>query len=104
MNRDESLNELYQFIKKASASCYAGGGRPVEKPEREGFIEYKFTDGDWDYGDSFTGSNLSWGSEVVRYQGKPIWMCSYGGEVTEPDNREQTRFIIKILKEQDYNI
>ena len=99
MADNESLEELHAFLKKAMAHCYAGKGRSVKNPERKGFTEFEFDLGDWYYRDSFTGWNKSWGTELVRYQDKPVWICQYGGGVIEEDNREQTRFIFKILKQ-----
>ena len=98
MKSNETLDELNVFLKKAIAHCYAGKGLPVKTPQRPGFIEYQFSDGDWEYRDSFTGWLRSWGSEIVYFQNQPVWVCSYGGGVvdTTPD---QVRFIFKLLKD-----
>ena len=96
-DKEETLDQLYEFLKKAMAHCYAGKGKPVKDPQRPGFIEYQYSQGDWEYRDSYSGWLRSWGSEVVYFQSKPVWVCSYGGGVTE-DNRDQTRYIFKILK------
>ena len=72
-------DELYQFIFRATASTYAGGGSYEQVVERPGFLEMVFQDGDWHYRDSYTGFYRSRGMEVVRYQGKPVWTSAYGG-------------------------
>ena len=73
------LNKLQEFIHKAGAATYAGGGKPEKAPEREGFTELVYQDGDFSYRDSYTGFTRSRGMEVVRYQGTPVWSSSYGG-------------------------
>ena len=73
------LDKLKDFIHKAAAKTYAGGGRPEKNPERKGFIELVYQDGDFSYRDSYTGFTRSRGMEVVRYKGLPIWSSSYGG-------------------------
>lgn len=73
------LNKLQEFIHKAGAATYAGGGKPEKTPERKGFTELIYQDGDFSYRDSYTGFTRSRGMEVVRYQGTPVWSSSYGG-------------------------
>jgi len=70
---------LSAFIKKASASTYAGGGEYEKIPERQDFFELVFREGDWSYRDSYTGFYRSSGMEVVRYQNKIVWTSNYGG-------------------------
>ncbi len=78
-----TIDQLYNFITRAGASTYAGGGAYEKIPERPGFLELVFQDGDWNYRDSYTGFYRSSGSEVVRYKGKVVWVSSYcGGMVT----------------------
>jgi len=73
------MKNLYEFIVKASAATYAGGAKPEKRPERSGFLELVFREGDFYYRDSYTGFCRSRGMEVVRFKGKPIWSSSYGG-------------------------
>ena len=70
---------LLTFLDKASQATYAGGGKEEEHPERSGFVEFTYTEGDLSYRDSFVGWYRSRGMEVVRYKGKPIWTSMYGG-------------------------
>ena len=75
--------ELYNFIDKAGKATYAGGGKREENPEREGFVEFVYEDGDLQYRDSYTGFIRSSGMEVVRQNGKVVWTSSYGGGMIE---------------------
>lgn len=72
-------NHLSEFVRTAADATYAGNGKYVEKPERLGFYELEYRDGDWYYRDSYTGHSRSGGQEIVRYQGIPIWFSGYGG-------------------------
>lgn len=83
---DYSLQTLSQFIRKASASTYAGGGAYEKLPERQGFLELVFTDRDWVYRDSYTGFYRSSGMEVVHYQNKLVWTSNYGGGMVDGQN------------------
>ncbi len=83
MKQQFTTNELYQFIDKAGKSTYAGGGKREQKPERPGFIELIYSEGDWFYRDSYTGFYRSRGMEVVRYKDQPVWTASYGGGMIE---------------------
>ncbi len=90
-------NLLQTFLNKAGASTYAGGGKYEETPERAGFRELVFSEGDFDYRDSYAGFYRSWGSEVVRYKGMPVWNSLYGGDVL-PGNEAQAGQIFEFLK------
>jgi hypothetical protein len=74
---------LRDFIAKAAAATYAGGGMPVETPERPGFTELVFAEGDYSYRDSYVGFYRSRGMEVVRFRDLPVWSSSYGGGMLE---------------------
>ena len=83
MKKIWSNKELYEFIDRAGKETYAGGGIPEEEPERSGFIELVYHDGDFLYRDSYTGYYRSRGMEVVRYKGEIVWTSSYGGGMVE---------------------
>ena len=78
------LNELAGFLVKAKKQTYAGDGREIE-PQRPGFKELEFIDGDWNYRDSYVGYYCAPGQEVVRFQGKPVWAMSYDGGIVRSD-------------------
>jgi hypothetical protein len=99
-----SLDELYAFIKRAGQATYAGKGHPVPEPERPGFVEYVFEDGDLSYRDSYTGYLRSRGMEVVRLKEKPLWANLYGGGMEaghEEMARETFDFLRKALSAEE---
>lgn len=75
--------QLFEFINRAGEATYAGGGEPVENPERPDFKELVFDEGNLSYRDSYTGHSRSRGMEVVRENGVPIWSAMYGGGMVE---------------------
>lgn len=93
---DFTSNQLIEFIDRAGKATWAGGGKPEANPERPGFIELVYSEGDWIYRDSFTGFYRSRGMEVVRYKGIPVWSALYGGGMVsgKDDLTEETfRFL-----------
>lgn len=94
------LNKLQEFIHKAGAATYAGGGKPEKAPERKGFTELIYQDGDFSYRDSYTGFIRSRGMEVVRYKNTPVWSSLYGGGMAEGNEKlanETFNFLVKCL-------
>ncbi len=85
---DKLLQELNQFIGKAALATYAGGGGETD-PQRKGFRELEFKEGDWEYRDSYAGFFRSWGQEVVWHKNKPFWNQIYGGGVTEKHKSDE---------------
>lgn len=77
------LQDLLNFIDKARRATYAGGGEREKNPERKGFTEMVYQDGDFYYRDSWTGYIRSRGMELVRYKDVPVWSCLYGGGMVE---------------------
>lgn len=78
MNPQIDLGELANFLVEAKRQAYAGDGKEIE-PQRPGFKELEFKDGDWEYRDSYVGFYFAPGQEVVRFKGKPVWIMSYNG-------------------------
>jgi len=74
------LEELAAFLIKAKRATYAGDGREV-KPQRPGFKELEFSEGDFNYRDSYTGFYAAPGQEIVRFKGVPVWSMAYDGEI-----------------------
>lgn len=99
---DFSLEELFTFIDGAGKATYAGGGKYVE-PERPGFRELVYTEGNFSYRDSYAGFYRSRGTEVVRWKGKPIWSSLYGGGMVagSEDLATQTFEFLKKAFRQD---
>ncbi|MDP1743199.1 MAG: DUF5680 domain-containing protein, partial [Candidatus Amesbacteria bacterium] len=101
------LNKLQEFIQKAGAATYAGGGKEEENPERPGFKELVYTEGDWNYRDSYTGFFRARGMEVVRFQNIPVWTASYGGGmITGKEDLAKVTysFLKKAMLAKDKNI
>lgn len=73
-----NLQMLNDFLGKAALATYAGGGERI-KTEKKGFFDLEYREGNFYYRDSFAGYLASHGQEIVWYQDKPVWMCSYAG-------------------------
>ena len=97
MTHPFTKEELRKFILKAGDNTYAGGGKPVDNPQRPGFIELVYEEGNFSYRDSYTGHFRSRGMEVVRYKDQPVWASMYGGGMTEGNDKmaEQTFEFLK---------
>lgn len=90
--------DLNAFLDRAGKATYAGGGKPEEKPEKPGFTEFAYKEGDFIYRDSYVGFYRSRGMEVVRYKGKPVWTSMYGGGMTK-GNEKLANECFKFLKQ-----
>jgi len=77
-NHPISLDDLAEFLVRAKLATYAGEGTEVE-PERFGFKELEYKEGNLGYRDSYSGYFQAPGQEVVRLDGMPIWTMSYHG-------------------------
>ena len=77
---DIDLGILAEFLVDAKKAAYAGEGAEV-KSQRPGFKELEYKDDrlNLEYIDSYTGFFLAPGQEVVRFDGKPVWVMSYSG-------------------------
>ncbi len=98
--REFDTQELKDFIRVAANETYAGGGMPVEDPQRPGFIELVYEERDYSYRDSYAGHSRSMGQEVVRYKDKPVWISGYGGGMVagkEDLSNESFNFLKKAL-------
>lgn len=72
------MMKIKEFLIKAKKVTYAAGGAEVD-PQRPGFKELEYTEGDLNYRDSYTGYYMAPGQEVVRLNGKPVWHMTYSG-------------------------
>ncbi len=96
------MDELFNFVDLAGKSTYASGKPPEQNSERAGFIEFRFSQGDWSYLDSYTGHTRSAGQEIVKFQGTIVWMQSYCGGMTSgnTDKAEDTYAFLKAALSQ----
>jgi hypothetical protein len=90
------LKELAKFLVKAKRQTYAGEGREVT-PERAGFKELEYSEGYYNYRDSYTGFFSAPGQEIIRLNGVPIWSMAYSGGM-KPEYFSDTEFATKIFE------
>ena len=76
------LETLAGFLVRAKVQTYAGDGAEVT-PQRPGFYELEYKEGDLEYRDSYTGFFRAPGQEIVRLKGIPIWAMSYNGGMAD---------------------
>jgi hypothetical protein len=73
-----NIKKLANFLVKAKKQTYADDGKEVT-PQRPGFKELEYSDGDYVYRDSYTGFFSAPGQEIVRFKGIAIWSMAYSG-------------------------
>ena len=84
-----TLEQLNNFLGKATLATYAGGGKNIDpsKPDFisrfKGFKELEYKEGDFYYRDSYAGFFRSAGEEVIWFKEKPVWTQCYGGGMEE---------------------
>jgi hypothetical protein len=78
------LHELNTFIVRAKAATYVGDGAHVT-PCRSGSHDLNFSEGEWNYLDSYFGGSDFIGEEVVHFAGKPVWAMNYYGRILRDD-------------------
>ena len=95
---------LHDFIVRAIAASYVGGGQPAPAC-RTGSHDLKFEDGDWAYLDSYFGGRNFIGEEVIYYQGQPVWAMNYYGCILRADllTPAQAGQVIKASLSKMYN-
>jgi hypothetical protein len=81
---DVSLDRLNEFIVKAKAATYVGGGEHAPS-SRPGSIDLLFEDGPFVYLDSYYGGSDFIGEEVVYCNNQAIWAMNYYGYILKPD-------------------
>lgn len=74
-----NYDQLKKFLINANKNGYAGDGKEFNPPQRPGFEELEYVEGDWLYHDSYSGHYFAPGQEVVYFKGKPIWAMAYAG-------------------------
>ncbi len=71
-------SKLVEFLVRAKKETYAGGGEEIS-PQRPGFKESEYREGDWYYRDSYSGFYQAPGQEVVYFKDEPVWAMTYSG-------------------------
>lgn len=72
------FSELVAFLVAAKKATYATGSVPSEGA-RPGTNSFKYGQGQWLYIDEYFGAGMFVGTEVVYFNGKPVWAMSYSG-------------------------
>lgn len=78
------MDALEDFIIRAKAATYAGGGAPAPA-SRPASHDLVFADGDLRYLDSYFGGTDFAGQEVVWRHGEPVWSMGYHGRILRDD-------------------
>lgn len=75
-----SKEDIRRFLVRAKNSCYITGSNtaPPSRPESQ---DYRYTEDDYLYIDSFLGSENFGGGEAVWVKGRPAWGMNYYGKV-----------------------
>lgn len=97
------IENLKQFLKKSADFTYAGNGKEIA-PQRPGYTELEYRDGDWYLRDSYTGHFQAPGMTTVYFQDKPAWTMAYGGKMHEDRydlTSETFSFLKRALKRKD---
>ncbi len=81
---DEFIQSLHDFIVRAKAATYVGGGAHSAS-SRPGSHDLQFSGGEWSYIDSYFGGTDFIGQEVVYHAGKPVWAMNYYGCILRPE-------------------
>ena len=87
--------ELAKFLVRAKKQTYAGGGKEVSS-QRPGFKELEYTEGAWNYRDSYVGFFSAPGQEVVRLNDSPVWSMAYNGGM-KPEYHNDVVFTEKVF-------
>lgn len=76
-------NALEEFIVKAKANTYVGGGQKCTA-SRPSSHDLQFSEGSFSYLDSYFGGTDFIGEEVVYFKEKPVWAMNYYGRILDP--------------------
>ncbi len=98
-----NLSELRQFLKNQAQHTWAADA-PEITPQRPGFDELEYKEGDWYIRDSYCGYYQAPGMSVVYYKNEPAWTMAYGGKMYEEKyslTKETFEFLKRALKRKD---
>ncbi|HOG37380.1 MAG TPA: DUF5680 domain-containing protein [Candidatus Paceibacterota bacterium] len=98
---EEKLLNIKKFLVEANKSGYAAGETKnwTKEVDCSQTIVYESPDGNWLYHDNFFGGEPYGGREVVSWEGQPVWMMVYYGEVIDKtiDKKTFYNFLQKAL-------
>jgi hypothetical protein len=78
------MRELQDFIVRAKAASYVGGGEPAPSC-RPGSHDLAFAEGRFTYLDSYFGGTDFAGQELISRDGEPVWAENYFGRILRDD-------------------
>ncbi|MCC6801285.1 MAG: hypothetical protein IT319_00270 [Anaerolineae bacterium] len=81
---DYTLQHLHDFIVRAKAATYVGGGQHAPS-HRPGSVDLEFHAAPFAYLDSYFGGSDFIGQEVVYHDAQPVWAMNYYGYILRPD-------------------
>ncbi len=97
------IKKLRTFLINSTGHTYAGDGKKIS-PQRPGYIEMEYKEGDWYLRDSYVGHYQAPGMTTVYFKNKPVWTCAYGGQVFKKyhsKSKEIFSFLKKAMKRKD---
>lgn len=81
MDKNIDLKQLCQFLVIAKKQTYAAGDKAKKITEKDKSTTITFEQGDWKYHDNYFGGEPFGGREVVFFQGQPVYLMTYYGNV-----------------------
>ena len=76
------MKAVIPFLIKAKKNCYASGMLPISST-RKGSKDLHFAQGDFNYLDSYFGTEQMIGQEIVWQKAHPVWGLNYYGGLLE---------------------
>lgn len=92
--------QLKIFLKEAKINTYAKAGEGGEQILRDNGKRFEYKKGKLHYRDTYFGSDIFMGEEIVFYQSKPVWGMNYYGSAFSQSvsNKEVYLFLKKALQ------
>lgn len=94
------LKKLEDFLFTANKNGYAANETRI-LPQRPGFKELEYREGEWYFRDSYAGWYMAPGQEVVYFKDEPVWTMAYTGGMKKEWHKDEyfTSETLKFLKE-----
>jgi len=96
MNNEHVLKEAKRYFFLAMLAGWAGGAKAVPVPNKPGFKQTNYQDGDFHVLDEYgkgRGSNKSVGTTTIWYFNEPVWVMTYGGHY----RKDEVPFLKNVL-------
>ena len=81
-NPDAAILPLVEFLRRSKRATYAGKGAETIS-SRTASHDLKYSEGDYQYYDTYLGGEKFAGEEAVWESGTPVWSMNYAGRVLE---------------------